>query len=634
MLDSVFIINDKYEILYSNEVGANLCNQTPKKLVRTKSIFTHLFKFDPEIVEIQNLSLMVESLPYKEVHFQTTENTQGRIQFTIQPLLTHPNQWLIYMRDVDLEARLQMKYHRELDQKQDVITQLEKAKIELEKYSQNLEKMVDERTQEIQSLNHTMQALLDSLSQGFFIFNKNGQCLNISSKACLQTLEKNPNGLSVYEALNISPPEIEKFKKWTSTLFMEMLPFEDLAPLGPSHFAHTQNKEIRLEYYPIRSANNEIEGVVTVSTDITKLIEAEKEVLIEKARAKMIVNLVQNKKSIKTFIKDTQHFLDKLKSELQQPTPNTVEIFRYLHTIKGGASMYSIPSMVNPAHEAEEILQNLIKNPNSASLSKLKDHVHHIETNFSNFLKDVTNILGQKVIDNQTLIELSMEDFLKTLEKASKKSTAPQACEYLHHQILMEPIENYFHVYQKAIDKAAEETGKKLFPLQLINGQLSIFPEPYLPLFNVLVHAFRNSVDHGIETPELRQEKGKPEQGQIQVTFERQDPMLKFTIQDDGQGINPTIIRKKLTEKGIPFVGESDQEVIQHIFDPLFSTRDQVTETSGRGVGMDAIKFEVDSLKGRIWVESNLGYGTQVFIEVPYYDISTSFGKTTQSEAA
>lgn len=186
----MLIINDKYEILYANEVGANLCNQTPKKLVRNKSIFNLLFKFDPEIIEIQNLTAMIENLPYKEVHFQTSENTQGRIQFTIQPWLSNSNQWLIYMRDVDLEARLQMKYHRELDQKQDVITQLEKAKIELEKYSQNLEKMVDDRTQEIQSLNHTLQALLDSLSQGFFIFDKNGQCLNISSKACLQTLKK------------------------------------------------------------------------------------------------------------------------------------------------------------------------------------------------------------------------------------------------------------------------------------------------------------------------------------------------------------------------------------------------------------------------------------------------------------
>ncbi len=252
LLDSVFILNEQGEILYVNEVGATLCNQTPRKLIRQKTQFHKLFDFEPKIKEFDSLTSILELLPYREVQFTCTEGTEGRVQISLQPYLSEESErkWLVYMRDVALEARLQMKYHRELDQKQDVIEQLEKAKGELEVYSRDLEKMVNERTQEIQELNHTMKALLDSLSQGFFIFNKNGVCLNISSKACLSTIEKNPNNLTIHEALNLTTTESEKFKKWMSTLFMEMLPFEDFLDDAPEADARLLGREVRAVFRP------------------------------------------------------------------------------------------------------------------------------------------------------------------------------------------------------------------------------------------------------------------------------------------------------------------------------------------------------------------------------------------------
>jgi two-component system chemotaxis sensor kinase CheA len=129
-------------------------------------------------------------------------------------------------------------------------------------------------------------------------------------------------------------------------------------------------------------------------------------------------------------------------------------------------------------------------------------------------------------------------------------------------------------------------------------------------------------VDHGIELPHVREEQGKAAAGSITVSFDVQrkpdlDTLL-IRIDDDGSGVNPEKIREKLAKKDIDTTHESDSEVIQHIFDSQFSTRDQVTETSGRGVGMDAIKHAAEELGGRVWVESVYGKGTSLFVEVPY----------------
>src|SRR5690606_18400330 len=114
-----------------------------------------------------------DATPYKELTFKTSQGGEGKVQITLQPIFDSmgDKNWIVFVRDVTLEERLQKKYRAELEQKEDVIRALEDAKAKLEDYSKNLEEMVKVRTQELSRLNQTMSALLDSLGQGFFIFN-------------------------------------------------------------------------------------------------------------------------------------------------------------------------------------------------------------------------------------------------------------------------------------------------------------------------------------------------------------------------------------------------------------------------------------------------------------------------------
>ncbi|MNL22458.1 Chemotaxis protein CheA [compost metagenome] len=159
--------------------------------------------------------------------------------------------------------------------------------------------------------------------------------------------------------------------------------------------------------------------------------------------------------------------------------------------------------------------------------------------------------------------------------------------------------------------------------MEFENTGIPVLSEIYSSLFGSFVHAFRNAVDHGIETPNERVKNGKPEAGHIKVSFslikDHGHQNLRIVVKDDGAGVDPEKIRARLAQKNIDTSRESDSQVIQHLFDSQFSTKEQVTETSGRGVGMDAIKIAAEELDGHAWVESEKGKGTSLFVEVPYY---------------
>lgn len=136
-----------------------------------------------------------------------------------------------------------------------------------------------------------------------------------------------------------------------------------------------------------------------------------------------------------------------------------------------------------------------------------------------------------------------------------------------------------------------------------------------------LVHLVRNSVDHGIETPEVRKEKGKNPTGTLILSAEHEGNNIIITIEDDGKGIDPEVIKNKVVEKGLMSAEKvkelTRQEILNLIFIPGFSTAEVVTNISGRGVGMDVVKTNITKLRGIINIESTVGVGTKIIIKLP-----------------
>lgn len=620
--EAVFIINQEKKVLYCNEPAALLCDQSERKIVRQALPLDKIFNFANEVSGLEKISEVVDPTPYQEVAFTTADGKAGKIQITLQPFgdFDNQNSWIVFFRDVTLEETLQKKYRQELEQKEGVIEDLKKAQNTLEKYSKNLEIMVAERTASLRSLNQTMSALLDSLGQGFFIFDKEGLCLEVFSKACENVLETKPAAQKVWDVLKLPEREIPGFQKWMTTLFAEMLPFEDLSPLGPQFYPHSVGKNIQLEYYPLRANDNGIQGVVVVATDITSLVEAKREAESERSMAKMLVSLVQNKRQVNTFIQEANSLIADLSAQLAKPTPSYDELFRCLHTLKGGAATFSIQAMASKCHLAENALATWKQNKFAAEfLNEVKNSCVEIERSFFAFITDNQHVLGSQDRSKERWVETPVSHFF---DFSKKFFSSEQERKTFIAEFVMEPINYYFQGFQEPMQAIADRDSKKIAPLKLHNADLKVFPEAYSNLFATLVHAFRNAIDHGIEMPEERLSKGKPPEGQVEVFFdvstENHQDWLLIKICDDGGGINPEKIRAKLTAKGIDCSQKSDENVIQHIFDSEFSTRENITDISGRGVGMDAILFAAKKLGGTALVKSQLGKGTELFIKVPF----------------
>ncbi len=136
-----------------------------------------------------------------------------------------------------------------------------------------------------------------------------------------------------------------------------------------------------------------------------------------------------------------------------------------------------------------------------------------------------------------------------------------------------------------------------------------------------LTHLLRNAIDHGIEAPAVRRARGKPDSGRIGIHLSHEGGMVRIAIEDDGAGIDPQALRAEAVRRGIVGAGElaamSQTELLDLIFRPGFSTRGQVSEISGRGVGLDVVRVNLQTLNGRVTVDSTPGEGTRFLLSVP-----------------
>jgi two-component system chemotaxis sensor kinase CheA len=602
LLEPIFIIDEHKKVIYCNEPVSIICDMSVRKICRGQ-VFDELITFPEPLDFLGQLSQITEPTPYKEISFTAVSGKTGKVQLTCQPIEgTSANQknWIIFFRDVTLEETLQKKYRAELEQ--------------VQHYSKNLEKMVDERTAQIKKLNEMMSALLDSLGQGFFIFDQTGKCLEVYSKACETTVEAVPSGLMIWDILKLESKQVPGFQKWMKTIYSEMLPFEDLSPLGPQTFPHSQGKHIQLEYFPLRKKEGPIDGVVVVATDITNLVEAKKEAEIERAHAKMIVSLIQNKRQVHAFLRESADLIVELNKELQKKLLlNPENTFRILHTLKGGAASFSIKNMADACHESEGVLSEFKwDGVHAKGVEKLQSLAIQIEDFFNRFQNENSEIIGSQEKQKQRWVEIPVDRLISFKSRLSG-SIEKEFSE----KFILEPIGDFFKNANQVIQTVAESEGKMISELQIINGHIPILPEPYENLFSTFVHAFRNAADHGIERPEIREQSQKNPSGQIQLKFGKYRKGLLIQVIDDGGGINPEKIKEKLSVKGIQTDGLRDHKIIQHIFDSQFSTKEVVSETSGRGVGMDAILHAAKALGGKAWVRSKLGKGTKLFVLVP-----------------
>jgi len=184
--------------------------------------------------------------------------------------------------------------------------------------------------------------------------------------------------------------------------------------------------------------------------------------------------------------------------------------------------------------------------------------------------------------------------------------------------VRMVPISHLFGRFRRLVHDLQRETGKSI---ELVTrGETTELDKTIIErLADPLIHVIRNAADHGLETPEARRAAGKPETGQLVLSARHSGAEVVITVSDDGRGIDREKVRARAEQSGLlaPGAAISDSELLQMLFQPGFSTAAQVTNLSGRGVGMDVVKRTIESLRGAIDIVSTPGQGSEVSLRIP-----------------
>ena len=236
-------------------------------------------------------------------------------------------------------------------------------------------------------------------------------------------------------------------------------------------------------------------------------------------------------------------------------------------------------------------------------------------------LDKIMNLVGELVINKIALLQVTSDNGSREIKHIV--GNIDRLTADLHDlvmQVRMVPVCQIFDRFPRLVRDLSLQKGKQI-DLVMEGRDIEIDRTVLDEIGEPLIHLLRNSIDHGIETPEERQRAGKNPMGTIRLSAQRSGDNVIIEVEDDGAGVDPEKLRESAVQKGFANADEaakmSRSELVSMIFLPGFSTSNEVTETSGRGVGMDVVKTKIAALGGTVQFETRLGRGTKTTIKVP-----------------
>ncbi|MBF0351459.1 MAG: Hpt domain-containing protein [SAR324 cluster bacterium] len=384
-----------------------------------------------------------------------------------------------------------------------------------------------------------------------------------------------------------------------------------------------RNKTLELSWAPICSEEETVEKLLISIRDVTELRQLQESAREHKRELEIIGQILAvSAEKFSEFVKSAYEFLEGNEKIIQanyhdKNVDVLSELFRNMHTIKGNARTYGFLHLTNTVHEAEEKYNHLRNNPDAewqpdvllADLKLVGTLIEEYDTvNSKKLGRKGPGRIGD---DKFLLVEKgrvgSALNYLSEIENLNVQQLKDHilVARCFLQSIGSESLREILSGVLDSANKMAVELGKPE-PVITIEDQNIYIKNPVYGLMrNAFGHIIRNSLDHGLELPEERLNKGKPAQGNILVKLTTENRQLRIVYTDDGRGLNVGKIRKKAMKNQLIHDTDqlSDYDIAQLIFSSGLSTAEQVTEISGRGVGMDAVKKFFEKEKGSVEVE-------------------------------
>ena len=482
---------------------------------------------------------------------------------------------------------------------------------------------LNEVNSKLESLNQSIEAMLESLGPALLFFDKEGVCSNIFSKSCLDILKVDPGGRYIWDVLNTPQREANNFRTLLSFAFdnNSAMSFSDVFGFAPKSCENETGNSLLIDYRPIKGIDQKIKAVLVIVTDNTKQREIEKILANKEKHAEKLMRLFQRRAQYFQILEEIDSYFTDLTLKLSDKKYSMKDLRADVHTIKGLASSFYMDEISNIFQRIEDSL-NYEDSDRHKLLEKFPLWQHDLSHVVIKEKSFAAELFGEDLTLSSSSFSLKDEELrqLKGLLLQYKDAVPSSLRVFLEDNLLKTSIFSALENLNFYLKESASRLNKKVAPVVIGGDNVRVTMPLYEEFFKSLIHMARNIMDHGIENPEMRIKLGKPEEGHVTLavkSFERDhNPWIKIIVSDDGRGLDPQFILQKISTS----LGDknlNDREILQKIFDSGFSSRNTVTNISGRGIGLSAVKNEVELMNGSIRVDSAIGYGAAFTIELP-----------------
>lgn len=480
----------------------------------------------------------------------------------------------------------------------------EKARLKMAR--RNLDISSEEFLREI----GVMRAVLESLGQGVAFFDRRGVCSWVYSKACAALLEGTPGGRHISDVLKLDETGRKSMLELIDVVFdgrSTIFPFDELMRFAPKRYGHSQGLAIALSYRPMHGPDGKLNAVLLIAEDVTRNEAAQEEIRLKEARIARMLRIAKDKMAFVGYLRKVESTL------LSSGKKKAIEDFsRDVHTLKGMSRFFRLDVIAGILHEME----NEMKAREKVTVEEMLALCREVMTDLFDEAKGYgREIWGNNFEIQEDVVTLPVTDATNFGKELRAQGAQGIAFRYFQ-QIVARPVRDLLIPLETQLSFFATMAEKEVAIAMPASGEIKVFSPVYKDFFESLVHVARNIVDHAAEPVSVREAAGKTPALNVwvDVAYGPFKHTMVLTIADDGAGINPAVLREKV---GTAAEKESDEEVLQHIFDPKISTREAVSEESGRGIGLNAVKDVVLKLSGSIHVDSEFGKGTVLTIKLP-----------------
>lgn len=454
-----------------------------------------------------------------------------------------------------------------------------------------LEARVAARTSALARRNGEMAVLLENVEQGFLVIDRAGQMSTERSKILGAWFEDRPEHRTLAGLVGPHDPVFAD----SLALGLEMLR-EDCLP--PEVVLDQLPKSIRaaerhyaVAYRPIDAAS-ESPKLLVVITDRTAALVAERLEREDRAILSAIRHAVRNGAAFRELLDDG----DALLRGLEGGQLDFEATRRSVHTLKGNACLFQLDHLGELCHQLESKMDESRGPPKAEDLSELREAWQRLK-------QRVNELVSHDREGRISIRRQELEEILALVKAGTPHHVLAETLSSLQ----LEPVEQRFALLKEQASSLARRLGKDV-NLAYQGSGVRLPAEAWGDFWSSFVHVLRNALDHGIEGPEERAAAGKKAIGEIQLRAFLEPGQLVIEAKDDGRGINWENLESKAAARGLPVDHTTD--LVEAMLAPGVSTKAQVTQISGRGVGMAAVKEAVVGKGGRVEVQSEPGRGT------------------------